>query len=204
MVPHREQLDDDELALMKEVDADLRTAQREDRELALPWPEWATLLGFLGKTNERAQDVRARAGDRPATIGYRRYDLEVELTGGWVVRLPGAFVGAWEDDGARYVATDGQRSIEFTSVTAGDDTTSEQLLAVAPERHPVFDRFTAGNVHGRVEAFTEDHKRVVVGLVADAPHVAILTCKGGAADEAWAVAAWRSLRHEQPAEPPES
>ena len=30
----------------------------------------------------------------------------------------GAFVGAWEDDGARYWATDGDRAIEFQSLTA--------------------------------------------------------------------------------------
>jgi hypothetical protein len=36
--------------------------------------------------------------------------------------------------------------------------------------------------------------RVVVGLVIDAPHVAIVTCKVAPADEAWALATWRSLR----------
>jgi hypothetical protein len=31
----------------------------------------------------------------------------------------------------------------------------------------------------------------VIGLVTDAPHVGILTCKGG--ERAWALATWRSL-----------
>jgi hypothetical protein len=36
----------------------------------------------------------------------------------------------------------------------------------------------------------------VHGLVAQAPHVAILTCKGKRSDEAWALATWRSLRND--------
>jgi hypothetical protein len=193
-VPWREPLDDDELALMNEVDADLCTARREDEGLALPWPEWAALLGYLGKTNALADEVRARADGRQPMIGYRRHDIDVELTGGWIARLPGAFIGSWRDDGARYWATDGERSVDFTSLTAQDDSTSEALLAVATPRHPVIERFASGNVCGRAEAYDEDHLRVVVGLVVDAPHVAILTCKGRAADQPWALATWRGLR----------
>jgi hypothetical protein len=200
-VPWRDPLDDEEVELMREVDGDLRTAQREDAKLDLPWPEWSTLLGFLGKTNERAQDIRARAGDGVATMGYRRFDLDVELIGEWVARLPGAFVATSEDDGARYWATDGHRSVDFTSITVEDDASSEKLLAAAPERHPVVERFIQGTAHGRAEAYDEDHLRVVVGLIADAPHVAILTCRCSPADQAWALAIWRGLHREVRAQP---
>jgi len=124
-------------------------------------------------------------------VGYRRHDLVLELSGGWRVRLPGSFVGRWEDDGARYWATDGDRAIEFESMTAQDEATSQQLLAVAPERHEVIARLAEGTRVGRAEAFTDDGVRIVVGIVCDAPDVAILTCKGG--DDAWALATWRSL-----------
>lgn len=195
-MPCREPLDKAELALMTRIDADLRAARRgPDRELELPWPEWAQILEWLGIDDERAAEVRARAGGKPSTIGYRRYDLDVELSGGWTVRLPGAFVGSWEDDGERYWATDGPRSVEFTSLTADDEGDSDRLLAVAPERHPVIERLVEGDRRGRAEAHEVDDVRVVYGLMACAPHVGLVTCKGPAGDDAWALATWRSLRH---------
>jgi len=187
-VPWREPLDGDERALMKRVDEDLRGA-RKAGIADLPWADWKQLLVHLGIEDE---DVNEHAGDRPATIGYRRHDLIVELSGGWHVQLPGAMVGHWEDDGARYWATDGERAVEFTSLTANDETDSARLLAVAPEQHAVVDRLVDGERHGRAEAFDEDDVHVVIGLMACAPHVGILTCKGG--DVAWALATWRSLQ----------
>jgi hypothetical protein len=194
-MPWREPLDREELALMKRIDRDLRAARKADPELDLPWPEWAALLEYLASEAAHVERVRERAAGRPATIGYRRYELELELTGGWTARLPGAFVGSWEDDGERFWATDGARSFEFTSVTAEDGQDSERLLAVAPERHAVIDRFIEGVRHGRAEATDVDGVHVVHGLVAQAPHVAILTCKGSPTDEPWALATWRSLRN---------
>lgn len=186
-VPWREPLDGNERELMKRVDADLREARKANLEL--PWPDWKQLLAHIGIEDE---DVNERAGDSRATIGYRRHDLIVELSGGWQVSLPGAMVGHWEDDGARYWATDGERAVEFTSLTATDETDSARLLAVAPERYAVLDRLVDGERHGRAEAFDEGVVHVVIGLMACAPHVGILTCKGG--DEAWALATWRSLQ----------
>lgn len=193
-VPWREPLDEGERALMERVDADLRAARRADIDLDVPWPEWAELHDLLGVDDGHAEETHRRAGDQPATIGYRRHDLEVELTGGWRLRLPGALLGGWEDDGARYWATDGDRSVEFTSMTANEALDSERLLAVAPERHPVIARLADGTRRGRAEAYDDGGIRVVHGLVADAPQVAILTCKGAPSDEPWALATWRSLR----------
>ncbi|MGE5186843.1 MAG: hypothetical protein ACM31C_32540 [Acidobacteriota bacterium] len=194
-VPWREPLDAEERSLMKRVDRDLRAAHRAAPELELPWPEWAELLDHLASEAEHVAEVRERAAGRAPSIGYRRYDLEVELSGGWSFRMPGSFVGAWEDSGERYWATDGDRSLEFTSLTAKEDLDSQKLLAVAPERHPVVDRFSDGARCGRAEAYEDDDVHVVHGLVAQAPHVAILTCKGDPGDEPWALATWRSLRN---------
>ena len=191
-VPWREPLDKDERDLMTRVDEGLRAARDADGTLELPWPDWKELLFHIGIEDE---DVNEHAGDRAATIGYRRHELEVELSGGWRAVLPGAMVGHWEDDGARYWATDGDRAVEFTSLTAGDETDSGKLLAVAPERYPVVDSFADGARHGRAEAYEENEVPIVIGLVTQAPHVGILTCKGGTRE--WALATWKSLRQRE-------
>ena len=200
-VAWREPLDDDEREVLERVDADLTAARRADPALELPWLEWAELLGHLGAADEHAAEIRARAAEHReraaagAPIGYRRHPMEIELSGGWSLELSGAFVGRWEKDGDRWWATDGARAVEFTSLTAADETDSERLLAVAPEAHPVIARWSGGDHRGRAEAHDDGEVHLVHGLMARAPHVAILTCKGAASDEAWALATWRSLRN---------
>ncbi len=189
-VPWREPLDKAESALMKRVDSDLHAARNAGRELALPYAEWAELVDNLGDA-ERASELRARATG-PATIGYRRFDMTLELSAGWSIQLPGSFVGGWQDNGARYWATDGNRVVELTSIET-TETDSAKLIKVADERHPVIERIVDGARHGRAEVYDQDDVHIVHGLVAMAPHVAILTCKGAASDEAWALATWRSL-----------
>jgi hypothetical protein len=180
-VPWREPLDKDELALMQRVDDELAAAHKADRELALPYAEWAELAGYLGDA-ERAAEIAGRATG-PAAIGYRRFDMMLDVAG-WSLTLPGNFVGRWEDDGERYWATDGQTT----------ERDPDRLIDVAPPLHPVIERISDGARRGRAEAHDEDAVRIVHGLVAVAPHVAILTCKGAARDEPWALATWRSLR----------
>lgn len=201
-VAWREPLDDDERALLQRVDAALTAAHRADAGLALPWPEWAELLGHLGDDDAHAAEVRVRAGAAAAAaagdaprIGYRRHPMEIELSGGWTLELPGAFLGSWEGEGERWWATDGERVVEFTSLTADAETDSDRLLSVAPAAHPVIERWSRGDQRGRAEAEDDGDVHIVHGLMARAPHVAILTCKGAAADEAWALATWRSLRN---------
>ena len=197
-VPWREPLDDVERKLMGQVDVDLSAAHRANPELPLPWGAWAELLELVGSPErERIARLRARAAPGEPPVGYRRYPMEIELSGGWTIVLPGGFAGQWEDDEASWWATDGERLVEFTSLTVPDDTDSEQLLAVAAERYPVVERITIGPVRGRAEATDADGVHVVHGLVAHAPHVAIVTCKGKPADHAWALATWRSLRNDQ-------
>lgn len=190
-VPWREPLDDDERELMERVIADLRAARKADPAIELPWPEHAELLELLGEDNAKAL---ARAGARRATIGYRRHPMEVELAGVWTITLPGAFVGRWEQD-ERYWATDGDRVVELTSLTIAGEQSSQALLEVAPEAHAVVARITEDARRGRAEAYDDDGVHVVHGLMAAAPHVAILTIKTAtAAEEPWALATWRSLR----------
>lgn len=194
-VPWREPVDDAERTLMERVDADLTAARQANPALELPWAEWAELRMLIGADID--SELRERLNTEPAQdamIGYRRHPMEVELTGGWTIELGGAFVGHWEDEDARWWATDGDRVVEFSSLTAGTETDSAKLLAVAPEHHPVIDRIADDTRCGRAEAYDDDDVHVVHGLMAAAPHVAIMTCKGTPADEAWALATWRSLR----------
>ncbi|HWO23415.1 MAG TPA: hypothetical protein VNO30_31960 [Kofleriaceae bacterium] len=209
-VAWREPLDDDERRVLERVDADLQAAHRADPELALPWREWDEVLGHLGEGGEHAAEVaaRARAAEAAADaaagadaaaeaprIGYRRHPMEIELSGGWSLELSGAFVGRWEQEGDRWWATDGARVVEFTSLTAEAETDSDRLLAVAPEAHPVLERLASRDHRGRAEVTDDGDIHIVHGLMARAPHVAILTCKGARADEEWALATWRSLRN---------
>ena len=190
-VPWREPLDGDERALMVKVDRDLRAARKAAKSLELPYAEWAELLVHLGE-EERAAEIRTRAGDRKAVLGYRRHPMTVELDAGWKLQLPGAFVGSWEDD--RYWATDGDRLVEVTCVSTTAEHDSEKLLAVAPEKHPVIERITEDHRRGRAEVYDEGDVHILHGLMAAAPEVAIVTCKGKLTDEPWALATWRSLR----------
>lgn len=189
-VPWREPLDKDELALMTRVDDELAAAQRADRELVLPCAEWAELVGYLGDA-ERAAELAGRATG-PAVIGYRRFDMVIDIAG-WSLTLPGSFVGRWEDDGERYWATDGQRAVELRPLETTEHDPAK-LIDIAPPLHPVIEQMSDGARRGRAEAHDEGAIRIVHGLVAVAPHVAILTCKGAARDEPWALATWRSLR----------
>ena len=84
-VPWRAPLERDERELMEQVDTDLRAAHAA--KLDVPWADWAELLDNLGADDDHATNVRARATGE-AAIGYRRLDMDVELSGGWMVCLP--------------------------------------------------------------------------------------------------------------------
>ena len=187
-VAWREPLDREERNVLKQIDEDLRTARKAN--LDVPWRAWQEVLRHLGIEDEEVEEHVKTATDSP--IGYRRHDLDVELSGDWFVTLPGSMVGHWEDDHSRYWATDGERVVEFTSLTADAEHDSDKLIEVAPEKHEVIARYSEGSQRGRAEAFVEEDVPIVVGLMVNAPNIAILTCKGG--DREWALATWRSLR----------
>nr|HEX4315610.1 hypothetical protein [Kofleriaceae bacterium] len=192
-LPWRVPLDDGERAAMKAAEADLRAALRANRDLDMPWPDWAALCDHLDLHGKVSDAVRERAGSARATIGYRRHDLEVDLPGGWRMVHPGAFVGGWEDDDTRYVATDGKRSVSVTTLTAEGEADPNALLDVAPERFDVVARVGDGDRRGRAEATMDHDVRVLHGLMAIAPHVAIITVRCTPSDDPWAIATWRSL-----------
>ncbi len=190
-VPWREPLDREERDLMKSVDGALRAARKADPSLALPYAEWAELLVHLGADEDRIAPIRAKANGAPATIGHRRHLLEREV-GAWTLERPGSFVGSFEDE--RYIATDGDRLVELSTLTAGGEHDAQALLDIAPAKHEVIERVIEDDRRGRAEAYTDEDVHIVHGLMAVAPEVAILTCKSTQPDRAWALAAWKSLR----------
>lgn len=198
-VPWREAIDDAERALLRRVDGELRAAREANADLALPYAAWAEVAKQLDdlvhatELKARADadaEAHADAGAKP--IGYRHYDVDVEIEG-WLIRQPGSFLGKWEPDDNRYWAADDTRSFELMTIetTEGD---SQALLSIAPPLHAVIAEEADGERRARAEAYDDDDVHVVHGLVTTAPHVAILTCKASAADEPWALATWRSLR----------
>lgn len=189
-VPWREPLDREERDLMKSVDGALRAARKADPALDLPYAEWAELLVHLGADEDRIAPIRAKARG-PASIGYRRHALEIEV-GPWTLELPGSFVGSFEDE--RYIATDGDRLIELSTLTAGGEHDSQALLEIAPAKHDVIAQISEDGRRGRAEAYEDGDIHIVHGLMAIAPEVAILTCKSTNSDRAWALATWQSLR----------
>jgi hypothetical protein len=196
-VAWREPLDAAERAVMERVDEDLTAAYKANPELPLPFAEWSELLEWLGADDAHAHEIRGLIGSTPVPdvlIGYRRHLLEIELAGGWTMDLGGAFVGRYDEEGMWW-ATDGDRVVELTTLTADAETDSQKLLDVAAPIHPVVARIEEAKRRGRAEVYDEGNVHVVHGLVTSAPHVAILTCKGRASDEAWALETWRSLRN---------
>lgn len=190
-VPWREPLDREERDLMKSVDGALRAARKADPSIELPYAEWAELLVHLGADEDRIAPIRDKAGGAVATIGYRRHAIDVEVDA-WTLELPGSFVGSFEDE--RYIATDGDRLLELSTLAASGEHDAQALLDIAPAKHEVIARVVEDDRRGRAEAYTDDDVHIVHGLMAVAPEVAILTCKSRQADRAWALAAWQSLR----------
>ena len=184
--PWREPLDDRERDIMRTVDEDLRAA----RKAAGPRAPAGRVGGVARAPRHEDEEVTENSG-RPIRSAIAGHDLDVELIGGWHVRCRRRWSAAGSDDGASYWATDGDRVVEFTSMTANDETISERLLAVAPEQHPVIATRADGTLRGRAESFKDSGEHIVVALVADAPHVGLLTVKG--ADDDFALRVWRTL-----------
>jgi hypothetical protein len=136
----RSPADDDEIALLEKIDADLRRAHELDPSLPLPWAEWASISDFLGRDDTLANDVRERAAKLPVRVGYRRRPVRVVLTGGWSIRLPGEMTSSFDEDDTWCGFMPG-RTIWMSSFTVGDP---EAPTRSAAETLPDSERDGAG------------------------------------------------------------
>jgi hypothetical protein len=118
---------EDEGELLMDINLDLERAFHLDPQAAIPWREWRELLDYINDyfgyaefQHEETQEeeiVRRAALVDPGVplIGYRRGRVDVTLTGGWSLMIPGACAEEWEENGETWSAWFGGRTIWFTS-----------------------------------------------------------------------------------------
>ena len=177
---------------MRAVVRRLELAHTADRQLELPWREWAELAGFAELPTPPDVLERSEHASEPP-IGYRRHDL-VYTVNGWRIELPGALqVG--QEDGA-WTAWDQDRSVHLTAHRfAADTPRADWEEAIRGERITAdSDRVerTAGiwmDIDDGVQT------RILVGLARLGTRLAHITVTGdeNAPDE-WLVSPWRTLR----------
>ncbi|HEY4181195.1 MAG TPA: hypothetical protein VGM90_30330 [Kofleriaceae bacterium] len=189
--PWREPLDTEERDVMMSIDGALRAAKKLDPALPIPYAEWAQVRTYLGADKDRVANLVEKAAGAEATIGYRRFALEVEVDS-WRLDVPGCFVA--NDEEEKYWATDGDRLVELVTITTDGAQSSQELLDIAPPKHPVVERMDDSERRGRVEIEADGDVKVLHGIMASTPHVALLTCKSNTGDIEWARDVWRSLR----------
>jgi hypothetical protein len=133
----RSPITEDEGELLLEVHLDLERAHHLDPHAAMPWREWRDLLEYLndyfGYAEFQHEDDLEAEIHRQADaidpqlplIGYRRGPVQVTLTGGWSIIIPGDFAEEWEESGETWSAWYGGRTIWFTSWSVQGDNPEE-------------------------------------------------------------------------------
>ena len=124
----RAPITEEEGELLMDVHLDLERAYHLDPSADIPWREWHELLGYLNEYFGYAEfqheeeeleaeiERRAESADPSARlIGFRRGRVQVTLTGGWSIVIPGDYAEQWEENGETWSAWHGGRTIWFTS-----------------------------------------------------------------------------------------
>ena len=144
----RTPITEDEGELVMDAHLDLERAFHLDPHANIPWREWRDLVGYLNdyfgyaeflheETQEGEIDRRAEEVD-PNTplIGYRRGRVDVTLSGGWSLTIPGEFAEEWDENGEGWSAWLGGRTIWFKpwSVSGPHDEslTAQEILDSLP------------------------------------------------------------------------
>jgi hypothetical protein len=197
-------LSDSEAAAMGDAAAMLERAYTLDPGRQYPWREWKELIGYGKLATPLEGEIIARAeGVDPATplIGYRRQSVRVDLTGGWSIRIPGAFAESREDERTWY-AWDSTRTVRFScfSITNEDGTpqTAEEILGAYVDIQETFDHEEEGVVGRAYLAHSLDEHWNLHGRSAVSGSLAVCTITiGSPEDKKWALETWRSLRYGQ-------
>ena len=116
---------DEEAELVMDVHLDLERAFHLDPNVNMPWREWREIIEYLTEyfgyaefQNEDTQEdeiiVRAsKVNGQAPLIGYRRGRVNVTLSGGWSLTIPGSFAEAWDENGESWTAWLGGRKLVF-------------------------------------------------------------------------------------------
>lgn len=202
-VSWRPPLDDDEKALLRDVEGHLEAAWRLEPALKYPWREWKEILAHLGEPPKPEVEAGARGASGPL-VGYRRGRVRVSLPGGWTIRIPGSLKESMEDDG-RWSAWEPGRTVWFTSFsfTGKDGRQPPDPKSLLEDFNPEPGEPIAGIEGGPpgMASFgetTEDGQPLwrLEGRVALPGHLGVcdIFIEDPAAKD-WAVEVWRSIRH---------
>jgi hypothetical protein len=213
--PWRPPLSEYEGEMFDEIAADLANALDIDASLPLPWAAWKEITAHLDTdahaftvepvSPELKLLIHKRAAENPAEpIGYRRHTVRVPLTGNWTIDLPGHFATRTSDDGETWTAWDTHRTVWFRGVSAAEDQSAEEVLAVGRTNLPAGEPMPPRSKHGILgEAVfgphTEDGQAFwrLSGMVAAAGKLAACNIYlKNASDRDWAITVWKSLRLE--------
>jgi hypothetical protein len=208
---------EDEGELLMDVHLDLERAFHADPTAEIPWREWREIVGYLneyfgyvefqhGEGLEDEIERRAAAADANAPlVGYRRGPVQVMLTGGWSLVIPGEMTEEWEETGETWSAWLGGRTVTFTSwsITGEDDATlsAREILDGRewPEDTTIYDH-QDGAVLGRAVCLPyEEEGQSLWNLKGySAVEGTFALCSVFFQDESdleWALGVWKTMRH---------
>ena len=187
-------------------------AYAADPTLPYPWREWAELMQLVEWEGEPREAVEARAAKESGgdeLIGYRRGDVTALLPGGWSLKLPGSMSEGYEEGGMEYVASDGERTVRFSSSrvpkAAGVPTIEEMRddplppLEGAEHEEPLEPWFRDGissrGVIARITDEEDGHTFWMLASVAHAPgRMGLLSVFfDHDKDREWAVGVWKGI-----------
>ena len=209
----RKPLNEEEGDLLMDVHLDLSHAYARDPSLPYPWREWAELMdlveGYFGYVATDGEDlepiVRRQAAQEFSTplIGYRRRPVQVELTGGWSIEVPGEMAEEWDEEGT-WTAWDGSRTIWFSSFSLTDEDGSKPSAGEVLETAELPDgdrlEYQGERVMG-IAVFTP-HEEDGVNVWQLSGRSAVAGALGvcsvfvpDPADRNWALEIWKSLDH---------
>ena len=213
----RAPITEDEGELLMDIHLDLERAFHLDPHAAIPWREWREMLDYLNdyfgyaefQHEEGLEDeIKTRAeqiDESVPLVGYRRHPVQVMLTGGWSLVVPGEFAEEWEENGETWSAWLGDRTIHFTSwsVCGEDDETltPEQILDSRPwpddaeiiehEETPLLGRavFLPYEEDGQTRWNLKGYSAI------EGSFALCNICMQSADDRDWALAIWKTLRN---------
>ena len=212
----RTPITEDEGEQLMDIHLDLERAFHLDPHAPIPWREWWEMLQYLNdyfgyaefhheeSLEDEIKTWAALVDPMLPLVGYRRGPVQVTLTGGWSIVIPGEFAEDWEENGETWSAWYGGRTIWFTSWSVkGENDESlnpEQILDSRPwpEDAEVLSH-QDGALHGRAVFLPfEEEGQMLWNLKGySAVEGKFALCNIYLQDESdrdWAIAIWKSLR----------
>ena len=190
-----------EEAVLKTVANSLAEAYKRDPTLSYPWAEWQEILELAGGDSPGRDIALAHTGG-PPTIGYRRKNVTVMLTGRWRIRIPGSFSDFEFDPDIHLYSLDPPREIWFTSFARPTPESADAFeLTVNQLRQKESSYFVEGKQYAATATITKKSREngddyFMMNTLNVCPYSqAVLTIiYPQATDENWAVETWKSLR----------